>query len=297
MKIDRLFGMCLGLIVSSGPLEAAPADKVTATPNLCQTDPDGEFAGDGSQFCAPVSISNSLMWLAKNGYPALDPTGEGDKAAQLKMVRTLASSDYLDTNTGNGTNPKKVLVVLSAYLEECNLEPASLQYQGWRAVPEEFAAGQSQPGLSWIKAGIKRPGGAVWLNIGWYRQEGDQYVRHGGHWVTLVGCGVNADGENDSEAFIIHNPSPKAGRSAFGDVVHFEEIEEGTLANGKDAIQGLPRSAKGSFQVAGAMATPANSVAILDGAIVLQTGGSSAPAPDREDAPSENTFVGKMRSK
>lgn len=297
MKIDRLFRICLGLIVASGSLGAAPADKITATPNLCQTDPDGEFAGDGSQFCAPVSISNSLMWLSKNGYPALDPTGEGNKAAQLKMVRTLASADYLDTDTGNGTNPRKVLVGLSAYLAECNLEAASLQYEGWRGVPEEFAAGESHPDLSWIKAGIKRPGGAVWLNVGWYHLEGDEYVRHGGHWVTLVGFGAKADGESDADAFVIHNPSPKAGRGAFGDVIHFEKIEEGTLANGKDAIQGLPRPAKGYFQVTGALPVPANSVAILDGAIVLQMGGAAAPAQDKEDAPSENTFVGKARVK
>lgn len=297
MKNLTVPGLWLALFLSIGPLDGASLDKIKSTPNLCQTDPDGEFAGDGSQFCAPVSISNSLMWLAGNGYPALDPTGEGDKAAQLKMVRTLASADYLDTDTGNGTNPKKVLLGLTAYLAECDLEAASLQYEGWRAVPEEFAGGESRPSLAWIKAGIKQAGGAVWLNVGWYRVEGDQYIRYGGHWVTLVGFGTKAEGEEDADAFVIHNPSPKTGHGAFGDVVYFEEIEEGTLANGKEVIQGLPRSAKGYFQVTGALPTPANSVAILDGAIVLQMSGSSSPAQDKEDAPSENTFVGKMRSK
>ncbi len=296
-KIHLLAAFCFGTGMLIEPGWAGASDKITDIPNLCQTDPEGEFAGDGSQFCAPVAISNSLMWLAKNGYPALDPTGNGDKAAQLKMVRTLASADYLDTDTGKGTNPKKVLLGLTAYLAECGLEAASLQYEGWRAVPEEFAAGESHPSLSWIKAGSRHEGGAVWLNVGWYRLEGDEYVRHGGHWVTLVGFGVKADGEEDPDAFIIHNPSPKAGHGAFGDVIYFEKIEDGTLANGKETIQGLPRPAKGYYQVTGALPAGANSVAILDGAIVLQMGGSPATAPEKEAAPSENTFVGKVRVK
>ncbi|MEO6054642.1 MAG: hypothetical protein ABIP97_11570 [Chthoniobacterales bacterium] len=263
--LSRAAFLCaLHLLIT--PLHAA--DKASATPNLCQTDPDGKFAGDGSQFCAPVSVSNSFIWLSQNGYPALDPSGRGDKSAQLEMVRTLSSEDYLNTSTGNGTNPKKVLNGVTTYLTEFGLHAASLKYEGWREVPQEFLAGE-YPDLSQIKNAIAKPGGIVWLNIGWYHLEGSQYIRHGGHWVTLVG--MEAD-----NALLIHNPAPKASRE--GDTVYAKRIEDGTLASGKETVTGLPRVAKGYYQITGALPMGTTTIAILDGAIILQMPPTSAPA-------------------
>lgn len=33
-------------------------------PDFTQTDIKGNLSGNGEQFCAPVAVSNSIMWLA-----------------------------------------------------------------------------------------------------------------------------------------------------------------------------------------------------------------------------------------
>lgn len=256
-------------------LQAASTDKINATPDFSQTDPDGEFEGDGSNYCAPVAISNSLMYLARHGFPNLAATDMSVKAAQIDLVQSLATTDYVDTNAKIGTTPAKILIGLTAYLADCGYESATLEYQGWREVPDRFDQGETHPDLDWIRHGIDQPGGGVWLNVGWYKydSDSDEYLRCGGHWVTLVGYGVDADGDEDNGAFVIHNPLAKNSGSTSHDIIYLKAIESGTLtATGQYRIKGLPQPANGYYEITGALGTPSGYTAILDDAITLDMG-------------------------
>src|SRR5262245_52175601 len=88
--------------------------KISAMPDFCQVDEDGHFDNGGKVFCGPVAVSNSLVWLSQNGFPKLLPPVEkkGDlgngngsadsdhkidsqKAAQIELIRTLGSPDFM----------------------------------------------------------------------------------------------------------------------------------------------------------------------------------------------------------
>jgi hypothetical protein len=87
-------------LVLAAPAAAQPADflsKVESMPDFLQTDKDGEFVKGGTRYCAPVAASNALIWLSRNGYPKLAPTGEVDKEIQIQLIRTLALPQFMDT--------------------------------------------------------------------------------------------------------------------------------------------------------------------------------------------------------
>jgi len=240
------------IIALTSRMQAAGTDKITSTPDLSQTDPAGAFEGDGSNYCAPVAISNSLMYLSRHGFPDLASQETSTKDAQIEVVHYLASPDYLKTDANSGTNPAKILIGLTAYLADCGYGEATLEYEGWREVSERFDQGAERPDLDWLRAGIDNPTGAVWLNVGWYKynSDTDEYYRVGGHWVTLVGHGVDADGEEDPAAFVIHNPLSKNGNRVSHDIIYAEQITSGTLtATGQNRLKGLPRSAKGYYEI------------------------------------------------
>ena len=71
----------------------------------------------------------------------------------------------------------------------------SLQFQGWRSHRSEFSTGIKEPKLKWIQETLAS-GGAVWLNLGWYRKDekNNTYERIGGHWVTAIEAGRNQEG-------------------------------------------------------------------------------------------------------
>ncbi len=58
-------------------------------PDYTQTDVKGNSVG--LQYCAPVSVSNSLAWLTKS------------KHKQLELIHKPASKEYMNTNLINGT--------------------------------------------------------------------------------------------------------------------------------------------------------------------------------------------------
>jgi hypothetical protein len=252
-------------------LSAPDADsdrRALETPAFYQLDPRGHFANGGRDYCCPVALSNSLVYLARHGYPDLLPAGTGDEA-QIDLINQLASPDYLDTNPDNGTGPGAVLSALQKYISDKGYTCARLEYEGWRSVGRNHqeAVVLSRADLDWIKSGIRNPRGAVWLNVGWYQQTApDQWKRTGGHWVALVGVGPS--GTND---LLIHNsllrqegaPSSSPGRN----LVHLDRIPAGTLQTGPAATE----DAAGLYQVAGPGLPLGRHVdaAFLDAAIVL----------------------------
>ena len=256
------------------PAASGPAflQKAATTPHFWQRDSRGGFENEGRDYCCPVAVSNSLAYLAHHGFPALLPEGGGVQP-QIDLINLLASPDYFGTDPENGTPPGAVLTGVQKYVEKKGYSCARLEYEGWRKIGRNapVAVKARHPGLDWLERGISGPNGAVWLNIGWYKQVGDgEWKRTGGHWVTLVGYGATQAGTAmDPLLLLISNPATSKGdlEDVSGDVVHLRQVEEGTLDTGKESTE----DAAGMYQVSGPGLPISRNVdvAFLDAAIVL----------------------------
>lgn len=216
-------------------------------PDLLQTLNSAGFAGDGQQFCAPVAVSNSLVWLE----------GNKDEQYQISLVHKLSSSAYMNTNTKNGTSVYEVTEGVHKYATERWGRYKTLQYSGWRKVPMQFRSKQQQPTLAWMTSGLHRKG-TVWLNVGWYNQNGMDYQRAGGHWVTLVGY--------EQGKLVIHDPAPRADTSFRNQFISLEPLTGGKLIHNKNITP-----AQGYFALTDGMyISSKGSVAVIDGAVIFE---------------------------
>ncbi|MFH0998815.1 MAG: hypothetical protein V1844_25480 [Pseudomonadota bacterium] len=239
------------------------ADKIYAIPDYYQTDPSyGGFPEGGANYCAPTSVSNSLMWLANNGFDKMAPNTKDRKKDQYDVTLNLASN-YMNTDPFDGTNVKDVLTGVRNYISDKGYsKDFQLKYQGWREHTPESDTGIYVPDMGWIKSGIENLG-SVWLNVGWYTYDGakDEYRRIGGHWVTLAGFGYNGN----PDSLVVHDPNTCYSN-------HFVlpvKITSGTLAG---SSPGLPQSAVGFYKMNNGMRIKSSAdFGILDGAIVLST--------------------------
>jgi hypothetical protein len=216
-------------------------------PDLLQTLGAAGFAGDGQQFCAPVAVSNSLVWLQ----------GNSDQHYQIDLVHQLSSRAYMNTSTVNGTNVAGVVQGVHNYATEHWGKYKKLEYSGWRKVPEQFRSDLDKPTLRWMTSALHRKG-AVWLNLGWYNPEGANYRRAGGHWVTLVGY--------EQGKLIIHDPAPRNGKGFSHQFVSVTLLTSGKLIRGKNSTE-----ARNHFAIVDGMAISSKGkLGIIDGAVIFE---------------------------
>lgn len=254
----------------SVPYKTACVDRLHATPDMTQTDPMAELPNGGKMYCGPVSASNSLMWLGENGYPNLIPLEEGPDNYQFNMARLLGNNDFMQTDPQGGTAPGSVLRGLERYIVNRGYDCTYIKYQGWRRHPSKYSTNITTPSLEWIKNGFSIPGTAVLLNVGWYsyNPKNETYTRKGGHWVTMVGFGVDKNHSPADNVVIIHDPATRATGEQSREYIKLEPVFKGKI-NG--SLIGLPRSAAGFYKMAGDMNISSNAdFALLDGAIVVQ---------------------------
>jgi len=251
--LDRLFisnGLLLLSVISPFALKAAAnTDFINEIPDFTQSQITGWEHRNGSQYCGPVAVSNSLYWLA------------GMTGSPENLIKLLASSRYMNTDVRKGTRTTQMLNGIHAMATDMFGGYGSLEYQGWKLHPSRFSAGIMVPDFHWITQELSQDA-AVWLNVGWYRYDREEnlYHRVGGHWVTLVGY--------DRNVLIIHDPAPRAGQSFANEYVHTSVIKSGTLAG---RLAGLPRSAEGYLLLGNGMHIKSTAdVAIVDGAIRLK---------------------------
>lgn len=266
---------------------AAYLDKVSSTPDLTQTDSRGHFPEGGKNYCAPVAVSNSFVWLSQHGYPKLLPDITLNKSSaatatnlqpaerltdqQIAMVRILSQRGYMDTSADDGTEVTNVLRGIKRYVLDHGYAINQLSYQGFRLIDPEFDSGFRYPRLSWIKRCINGKS-AVLLNLGWYKfnPHSFAYVRMGGHWVTLVGYGVDDLNQKAESTLIVHNPSQLAGPSFHNDCLKLVRIDYGVLVSRK-GYYGFPRPATGFYKiVTGLPPIHDCDTAILEGAVWLE---------------------------
>jgi carboxyl-terminal processing protease len=262
------------LLIFVGVVYAQPpfyTEKINSIPDLTQTDAEANFPASGKEFCLHSAVTNSLMWLDSNGFPNLvDNTGDSF-AGQVKLAKLLSSKTYMDTDPEEGTGTSGLIRGLKKYIADRGYEIESLQYQGWRPLDEDVvnvSAGLI-PNLDWMKRGIIGSG-CVWLNIGWYKYDAssNKYERIAGHWVTFVGYGKDQNDNLDPNILILHDPSPRAGKTFANEYALATQITIGMLT-GK--FKGLPRTAVGLYTLTDGMhIKSAADCAIIDGAAALK---------------------------
>ena len=245
--IIHVFIRLLLLVITSSPLMAASNTTfINEIPDFTQSRITGWQYGHGSELCAPVVVSNSLLWLANI------------RGGQAELAQLLASSRYMNTDVWRGTRTTDILTGVDAIAMDLFGGYTGLEYQGWKKHPVQYSTGVEVPDIHWITAGVEKDS-AVWLNVGWYRYDRrkNSYNRVGGHWVTLAGY--------DANILIIHDPAPRAGHGFANEYVHTSRIEDGTMS---DRATGLYRPARGYLLLGEGMHIKSIAdVAIVDGAI------------------------------
>ena len=227
--------------------------SVKAVPDLTQTLKSANFAGGGSQFCGPVAVSNSLVWL--EGKPK-------DQSYQIEMVKKLSSREYMNTKTSNGTGTTELMRGVKQYAEETWSQYNRLEYAGWRSCLKGSRVAD-KPTIEWIVDGIHDKS-AVWINVGWYVSKGEKdeltFERVGGHWLTVVG--------HSNGKLFLHDPAPRGGMKPKKEKAKYEILESG-LQTGKK--RGLPLDAKGSIALTKGMRISKKAdTALIDGAVIFE---------------------------
>ncbi len=250
------------MVVGEKPLSFLPEEGTV--PDLCQTDPKGQFAGGGKNFCGPVAVSNSLMSMFGR-----DLDWEG--TSQYDLVNLLASPRFMNTHQARGTGANALMQGVKTFLDRRDVKDFSIRFQGWRPHWNEFRTGHDRPNLDWIRATLAS-GGAVWLNVGWYRTGEDEgeYRRLSGHWVTVVGYGQDAGGKHDPDILVIHDPAPRSGLETVRHHLVLEQLQSGKLTG---VARNLPRRARGLYLIRDGLHLKRGADhAIIDGAVALLLG-------------------------
>ena len=229
-----------------------PTDVVLkSVPDLLQTFKKAEFAGGGKQFCGPVCVSNSLVWLE----------GKSNRKHQIEVVKKLASKDFMNTNLTNGTGTRDLMRGVERYAQELWPEFHRLEYAGWRPALDGHNIAK-KPTLNWITDGLHDKA-AVWVNVGWYVADENvsgSFERKGGHWVTCVG--------HKNGRLVFHDPAPRAGASSQKELVAYDVLGEGQLTGKK---RGLPADAAGYIRLGKGMhISSRGDTAIIDGVVILE---------------------------
>lgn len=241
--------------VSKFSTELSPDyNRISSIPDYYQKENRfGTYPLNGSMYCGPASVSNSLIWLSKNGFPSLVSSSGNDLLDQHRIIKKLASKDYMNTRS-IGSTVQDLCRGIKKYLDEKNVD-GSIRFEGMYTVTSEFR-GDSIPDLNQI---IKYTKGsrAAWLNIGWYKYdpETNEYQKTGGHWVTLAGYKY----ENNSDVLIIKDPATRKWQMEY---LNIEEIADGTIFNGN---KNFPIDANGYFR----FKTGKNRYGIIGGIVYL----------------------------
>ncbi len=248
--------------------------SIRKMPDLTQTSADLLVPGGGSSYCGPVAVSNAIAGLAAGGQRDLMPERSSPRQAHTALVRLLGSGRYMGTSANAGTGAAGLMVGLERYLRHQGYR-ASLSYQGWRGHPRRFATGQKAPSREAMIDAFAQ-GASVFVNIGWYRPsprvEG-VFRRRGGHWLTLVGTGVDASGNASANTLVFHDPAPWAGPEGERHFASFEALGEGWLITEVGAF-----ASEGHHILSGVHVKHPGDVAIVDGVVTLVIGATRKTA-------------------
>jgi len=248
--------------------------RLYGTPDYLQTDDAyGGFTYSGSSFCAPVAVSNGLMWLDDEVCNHMVDNSADRKKDQHDLIVQLG--EYMGTEE-DGTSVEELLNGLGAYLQGRGLHNYSISYQGWRPCPDRYFTGIHQPGLEWIQQGVEKENRVAFLNIGWYKHNGEDLQRVGGHWVTLVGYGHDGS-VLDADRLIIHDPAGGNANRFSNDYALIQPLTAGQLTG---SYTNLPINAAGYLEIkSGMRINDIGDTGVIDGVVRLEITKSDTVAP------------------
>jgi hypothetical protein len=235
---------------------------------ILQTHWKGRLDLGGYFHCGPVAASNTLTWFYKAGYKGLMPGIASLEDEQIGMVRTLGSSPFMNTDyTRGGTTSRDMVKGILKYISRSGYDRSAVYYAGWDMGVD--GRNSPVPDMEFLKRGFEK-GGAVLLNIGWYRPgpDTDTYRRESGHWVTMAGYGKDKKGIIAEDIIVVHDPAPWAGKGKTHHYVRFVPLQEGYLTG---PYKGLPVDARGFLVAEEGLCKPSEKVvAIVEGAIAIR---------------------------
>jgi len=202
------------LLLLSGPAQAASYDtsRMDQFPDFAQTDPALNLPGGGTHYCVPVATANALVWYAKErGYNDLLPVKGLSLTEKVSTVaRQLGDSRYMSTAPKGGTSHVKFMKGLSAYISDAGYS-SKISYRGRWGMPKKYGRMEvGAPDIYSIQDKFSS-GSAVFLSVGFYK-EGDrpgELKRISGHFVTVVGFGVDKKGNVDRDMVVLHDPGDR----------------------------------------------------------------------------------------
>ena len=195
-----------------------------------------EFNSDS--FCGPTAVSNGIIYWTKNGYPDLNPMN-----SQVEMVKVLGSEEYMNAFNG-GTNLYNLCKAVNMYLKEngSKLKKAYIRHIGKPSYSNSLEKAsyvdvkyyQKSIDPNFYKKNLINPKSLQILLWGKYKMEKGGLVRVGGHYVTVVGYGLDEKDKPNKNMLIIHNPStsPKKPKRQFLDLkplAGYDGIKRGTV--------------------------------------------------------------------
>lgn len=232
-------------------------------PAFIQTEPAGEFPNRGLYYCAPVTVSNSLMVL-------FAPELEEKQLKQTGLIEQLADRGYMCVNPEVGIRgPNLLLRAVERFVSNHGVRDHSLELVGIRSCQRRFSSGFRKPRLRMIHENLAA-GAAVWLSIGWYEysEETGIYKRDSGHWITAVGYGTNAEGKPDPRFLSVHDP-----RMSDCLKVGLRPLEQGRI---EGASPNFSFSAQGVCELdTGFPMKSGADIALLEAAVILKIPGRS----------------------
>jgi hypothetical protein len=230
--------------------------RFSAIPDYYQNDTSfGGFPDGGQMYCGPVAVSNSLMYLIGNTIFEDTFPGLPARKDQHTLINKIASPEYIGTGR-MGTSPSGICKGVDKFLLDNNYTGATLSYYGWRPVPAKYHK-QSRADLISMEGLLRRSETAIWLNFGWYSYQKDknQYIRTGGHWVTLIDIL-----RSDTLSIVVHDP---ATIQTGNDTIHLTRLSEGFLIT---KITLLPVCASGYYM----FTNKSGQHGVVDGFITLE---------------------------
>lgn len=223
--------------------------RLKSMPDFTQT--HAGLPQKGLNYCGPSAASNALIWLSLQGHQGLG-------SDQLKMVNVLGSAAYLDVDPQLGVGNSQMLYGLKKYVEDHGSQVEQLYYHGWRSAPKQFRRGVDFIRLPALYQGLQKQG-VVLINLGWYQKQGNDYLRTGGHWVTLAGY-LGQD-------LIVFDPAPRNGKTKRAHQVRLKVLKQGQFLG---PYKGLPRPARGHYAIHSGLNIGKADLGVLDGAVFLQ---------------------------
>lgn len=194
------------------PSSSFPSQKTSAarmTPDISQRGlPNGNY-------CAPCAVANLIG--------AFQCTGEFGVASDLsgqELAMLLGSKEYMQTRERNGTNRYRLVNGFSRFVGQKAKASFTVQYIGVRdyakkelddSIRARVTATVGVPTLKALKRELVSKSGVIIL-FGSYKpneKNAGRLERVGGHYVAVVGYGVNSAGNEDSTSILLHDSNDR----------------------------------------------------------------------------------------